>query len=197
MIIYAVIRTDTDEIVYIGQTIQSLCKRKAKHLSESRKGKGSILGAAIRKHTINVFKFTDIGDCKTQQELCNLEKHLIKTFKPRYNIQEGGKVGFTSWNKGVKEARPLVIENISKAARNRKRTKRGKYSKEAVANIRDAKLRNTEKPFLCHQNGKVYKNKVTAAKDLGIKPGGISVVLLTTTKNKSIKGYTFEYLKGN
>lgn len=194
MIIYAVVRKSNDEIVYVGQTTQTLAKRKGKHLSDARKGKGSVLGAAIRKHTINEFKFIKLETYYNQQELCKMEKHLIKVFKPRYNVQEGGKSNFTPWNKGRKETRPGVLKNISYGASSRKTTKRGKYSKKAVSNIRRAKLKNVEKPFLCHQNNKVYKNKVEAAQDLGIKAGGISAVLSPKTRNKSINGYTFTYL---
>lgn len=113
MIIYAVIRKSTDEIVYIGQTTQSLPKKKEKHLSESRKGRGSVLGAAIRKHTIVEFNFIELESCKNQQELCKMEKHLIKKFKPRYNVQEGGK----------KNSTPFLT------AKSRKKIKRDKYSK--------------------------------------------------------------------
>jgi group I intron endonuclease len=199
MIIYAVIKKTTDEIVYIGQTIQTLYKRKSKHLSDSRKGKGSVLGAAIRKHTINNFKFIELESHGTQAQLCAAEKHLIRTFKPKYNVQEGGKKSFTPWNKGKKETRPEVLEKISKSAKERKSPKRGKYKKSHIKNIRRAKLKNVEKEFKCLNNGKIYKNKVEAAQDLGIKAGGISAVLSNKTRNKTINGYTFVYTnnKGN
>lgn len=194
MIIYAVIRASTDEIVYIGQTTQRLANRKGKHLSEARKGRGSVLGAAIRKHSINEFKFIQLESCESQKDLCKMEKHLIKKFKPRYNVQEGGKESFTPWNKGKVESRKSVKENMSHSAKSRKRTKRGKYSHEATENIRKAKLKNVSIPFICHQNKKVYNNKVEAAQDLGIKAGGISAALSNKTRNKTHKGYSFSYI---
>ena len=100
---------------------------------------------------------------------------------------------------GINNIQPIwadqYFKNISNSAKSRARTKRGKYTDKAVRNIRNAKLKNVEKPFICHQNQKIYKNKVEAAEDLGIKPGGISAVLSETTRNKSIHGYTFEYLQ--
>ena len=195
MIIYAIIKLKTDEIVYIGQTIQTLSKRRSKHISDSYKGKGSILGAAIRKHGPKAFKWIELESCESQKDLCNQEKHLICKFKPNYNVQEGGKKSFTPWNKNKKEKRKDVLNNISKSAKARKgKFKRGSYSEEAVKNIRKAKLENVKKAFICNENGKVYQNKVEAAEDLGIKPGGISAVLNEYTRNKSIKGYTFNYI---
>ena len=194
MIIYAIIRIKTDEIVYIGQTIQTLAKRKGSHTHHARKGRGSVIGAAIRKHTEEAFKWIQLHSCSSQTELCKLEKHLISKFNPRYNCQEGGKKNFTPWNKGKKELRKEVLNNISKSAKARKgKFKRGKYSKKASKNIREAVTKSKARPFKCLQNNKVYQNKVEAARDLGIKPGGISAVLNKHTRNKTINGYSFEY----
>ena len=192
MIVYFVYRGK--EIVHIGQTVMTIPQRKGKALSEARKGRGSILGAAIRKHGEDSFRWAMVAEFHNQAECCRYEKEAIAKHKPQYNQQCGGKSGYEPWNKGKKETRPEVLRNISESAKSRKRTKRGSYSDEAKANIRLGKLKSSAKPFICLENGKVYQNKVDAAKDLGIPVGGISLVLMPTTSNKSYYGFHFEYL---
>lgn len=192
MIVYFVYKKK--EIVYIGQTVMTIPQRRGKSLSEARKGRGSVFGAAIRKHGESAFKWSIVAEFQNQAECCRYEKESIARHKPRYNQQSGGKKGFESWNKGRRETRPEVLEKISHSATNRKRTKRGSYKPEHVTKLRDAKLRSVAKPFRCLENGKVYQNKVEAAQDLGIPAGGISLVLMPTARNKSFHGYRFEYL---
>ena len=192
MIVYFVYKKK--EIVYIGQTVMTIPQRRGKALSEARKGRGSVFGAAIRKHGEDAFKWTIVAEFQNQAECCRYEKEAIARHKPRYNQQSGGKKGFEPWNKGHKETRPEVLKKIGKSAKARISPKRGKYSEQGVANIRNAKLKNVAKPFRCLENGKVYLNKVEAAQDLGIPAGGISLVLMPTARNKSFHGYRFEYL---
>jgi group I intron endonuclease len=142
MVIYLVFRKG--ECVYIGQTVSPLNNRKSAHFTHARKGRGSVFGAAIRKHGEESFAFVEYQQCETQKQLDYWEKRLIYEIKPRYNIQPGGKSTFESWNKGKKETRPEVLSNISNSAKTRKRTKRGPYSPKAVANIQAAKLKSVE-----------------------------------------------------
>lgn len=186
-----------NELVYIGQTVMSLAQRRGKHYSEARKGRGSIFGAGIRKHGEDKFTWSVVAEFETQKECCDYEKKAISHFKPRYNVQCGGKLSFEPWNKGKKENRSEVKARISKSAINRKRTKRGSYAEEHVTKIREAKLRNVARPFKCLNNGKVYQNKVEAAEDLKIPAAGISLVLMPSVRNKTYYGYRFEYLAQN
>ncbi len=195
MIIYFVFKND--EVVYIGQTVLTLAQRKGKHLSEARLGRGSVLGAGIRKHGEDAYEFKKHSIVFNQQDLDAAEKHYIKKYKPRYNVQEGGKTSFTPWNKGKKESRPEVLKSISESAKNRKRTKRGNYTPEHKANISKAnrnRVKENAVPFICHENNKTYWLKVDAAEDLGIDVRGISQVLNPSTRNVSHKGFTFSYL---
>ena len=191
MIIYFV-KKDS-ETVYIGQTCQPLANRKGKHFSEARKGRGSVFGAGIRKHGEEAFTFEIFKEVENQIECCELEKHLIGTLNPRYNMQEGGKLSFTAWNKGKKLSKK-ICKNLTKAAKTRKRTKRGKYSKEHTDKIGQASLKSSEKPFKCLNNGMIYLNKVTAGKNLGIDPRGITAVLCNSHRAKSYKGFQFHYV---
>lgn len=192
MVVYLVFKKG--ECVYIGQTKQSLTKRKSKHFCDARKGRGSVFGAAIRKHGEEAFAFVEFIKCSSQECLDRYEKELIAKHKPRYNMQTGGKKDFGAWNKGKKELRPEVLQNISNSAKNRKRTKRGQYSADHKAKIGKTTLERNKKPFICHQTGEVFFNKITCAKKMGINQRSLSVLLSKKTSLKSIKGFTFSYL---
>ena len=195
MMIYFV--SKDDEVVYVGQTIMTLAQRKGKHWSEARKGRGSVLGAGLRKHGQDAFEFKKHSLHFNQKDADEAERYYIKKYKARYNTQEGGKTGYTPWNKGKKETRPDVLKKISESARNGNRSKRGPATKEQIEARSEGwkkKKLETATPFKCHENGKVYWLKADAARDLKISPMGISAVLMPTHRMKSYKGYTFSYL---
>ena len=195
MILYVVHRDDT--LVYIGQTVLTLAQRRGKHLSEARLGRGAVLGAAIRKHGADKFVWSIHSIYYNQSDLCSAEKHYIAKYRPKYNIQEGGKLSFTPWNAGKKEERPEVIENIKKSARTRKRTPRGKYSEshtQAIADGTKARARILGKPFIHHQSGLIFTCKSDAGEALGLNPQRIRDVLSEKHPMKSYLGNTFSYL---
>lgn len=195
MIIYFVFKKD--EIVYIGQTVSTLQLRRGKHISEAKLGRGSVIGAGIRKHGEDAFEFKIHSTYYNQQDLCAAEKHYIAKYQPRYNVQEGGKFNFTPWNKGKKETRPEVLERQKDAYKKRIQPKRGPVSpdiKEKVADSRRKHLRETATPFICHQNGKTYWLKSDAAQELGLEAKSISCVLCPSHPMKTLKGYTFSYV---
>ena len=197
MIIYFV--TKADEIVYIGQTKQSLQIRKNNHISLSLRGGNSVLGAAIRKHGPEAFKWEKHSVYYNQVDLDAAEKHYIAKYTPRYNVAPGGQNGIEwSWNKGRKENRPEVLKHISESAHNRRPHKRGPATPEAIkarSDARTAKLRLRTRPFICHQNNKVYVLVIDAAKDLGIKANGIYAALNPNHKMQTYMGYSFSYLE--
>jgi len=194
MIIYFV--SKDDEVVYIGQTVMTLAQRKGKHLSEARHGRGSILGAAIRKHGEDAFVFKKHSVVYCQEDLDAAEKHYIKKYGPRYNIQKGGKKSFEPWNKGKKETRPEVLENMSKSAKTRKRTPR-EYTPEAKKAMQEGvrkHFRANGRPFVCHQTKQQFTSKADAGEALGINPQRVRDVLSEKHRMKSYKGYTFSYV---
>lgn len=174
-------------------------KRKKAHISLSLRGKNSVLGAAIRKHGPEAFTWTKHSVYYNQKDLDAAEKHFIAKYVPKYNVAPGGQNGIEwSWNKGRKETRPQVLQNISKGAKERRRSKRGPATPDAIkrrAEARTAKLRLRARKFICHQTGKVYVLVVDAAKDLGIKASGIYAVLHPKHNMKTYMGYTFSYLE--
>lgn len=197
MIIYFV--TKADEIVYIGQTRRGLEARKKQHISLALSGKGSVIGAAIRKHGVENFEWNKHCVYYNQKDLDSAEKFLISKYAPRYNVAPGGQFGIEwTWNKGKKETRPEVLKNISNSAKNRRRTIRGPATPEANkkrVEARTAKLKERSRSFICNETGKVYKLVVEAAKDMNITANGIYAVLNPKHRMKSYKGFTFKYLE--
>ncbi len=212
MIIYFVLQ-DT-EVVYIGQTKNSLDARRKQHERNAKVGKGYIIGAGLRKHGADKFKWYTHSVYYNQVDLDAAEKHLIAKYKPRYNINSGGEARGVSkhkgkipwnkgkkgtqvaWNKGKKETRPEVLVKIKAGAQNRDNSgkKITKEHKLALQKGRREKYLKTQSPFVCHENNKTYVLVVDAAKDLGIDPTGIYAVLNPDHTMKSYKGYTFSYL---
>lgn len=212
MIIYFVLMND--EVVYIGQTKLSLEKRRAQHEYNAKRGKGYIIGSGIRKHGADKFTWNIHSMYFHQRDLDSAEKHLIAKYKPKYNINLGGEArgqrkasGKPSWNKGAqglqkawnkgrKEDRIEVLNNIKESANNRISTLTMSVAhKEKIQEGRRRKYRETKKAFLCHQNNKTYALVVDAAKDLGISANGIYAVLNPNHKLKSYKGFTFSYIQ--
>lgn len=182
------------ELVYIGQTVQGFTKRWSSHLGDSRNNKGSVLGKAIRKHGEKKFYPYLLDIANSQAELCKLEKYYIALYKPRYNVQVGGKVGFVPWNKGRTEDRPEVIARISISAKNRKRTKRGKYSLEHCKKLSNAGKIRQAKAFKCNETNQVWNNKIDCANELNLNPKSLVVLLSGKTRLKTLKGFSFTYI---
>lgn len=87
MIIYAVYKFEK-ELVYIGLT-NNFEKRITEHRLHTSK-KNNVFGRAIKKHGFESFCFKILMCCFDRQGLVEMEKHFIKTLKPRYNMTNGG-----------------------------------------------------------------------------------------------------------
>ncbi len=99
-----------NELVYIGQTTMNVESRIYKHFNSAKVGRNlnMLIIRAIRKYGKEVFSWEVIKECKNQDELNNLEINLIKKYKPRYNIQLGGK------NSKLAESTKKKISEIQK-----------------------------------------------------------------------------------
>lgn len=86
--------------VYIGQTIRTMVRRKACHLSDARKGSNLCLHRAIRKYGAGNFTWEVIYRTDNFQDLNAAEAYLIAEYNSRikgYNVLAGGDnhIGFT------------------------------------------------------------------------------------------------------
>jgi len=85
---------------YIGQTIQTLDKRKTSHKSSAYNNSNYVFHSAIRKHGWNNFKWEVIKECGDKSQLDKIEFNCIKeynTLKPNgYNmtLYTGGNLGY-------------------------------------------------------------------------------------------------------
>jgi hypothetical protein len=192
VIVYVALRKRN--VVYVGQTVMRLSARRGKHFSVARKGGGSVFGAAIRKHGEKCFAFKEIAKCNSRDALNRWERRLIASMSPKYNLQDGGQDSFVPWNKGKKETRPEVLQNISNAARQRVCASRGSYSREHREKIGLATRMRTQKAFVCEQTGQSFLNQIDAAKAYGLNPKSLAVLLSGKTRLRSLGGYTFRYL---
>jgi group I intron endonuclease len=192
MLIYLVLRKG--EVVYVGQTVQNFANRRGSHFSHARKGRGSILGSAIREFGASEFEFFKYLECQSLEELDFWESKLIAELNPRYNVQPGGKLGnFEPWNKGKKMSEE-IREAYRKGAVNRKRTKRGSYSEEHKKKMSEGAKKKQQRPFECVQTGEIFLNKIDCAKKLNLNPSSLSVLLCRKSRLKTLKGLTFEYI---
>jgi hypothetical protein len=203
-----------NEIVYIGQTKLTLEKRRSQHEYNANRGKGYVIGSAIRKHGADKFSWNTHSIYYNQVDLDAAEKHYILKYKPKYNINLGGesrgvrkKDGLKpwnkgakglqkAWNKGLKEIRTEVLENIRSAAKTRDNSSRHitpDHRAKLVAGRRSA-YEEVASPFKCDQNGKTYLLVMDAARDLNIPANGIYAVLNPNSRLKSYRGFTFNYI---
>ena len=89
MIIYKVTNTINDK-VYIGQTKQTLTKRKHQH----KHNKNTAIGSAIRKYSQDSFIFEILEECSSYEHMNERENFWIKYYNciaPNgYNLVSGG-----------------------------------------------------------------------------------------------------------
>ena len=115
-------------------------------------------------------------------------------------------------NTGGRYFKKSAKANLEQSLRMKAEYKSGKklhwsklYTKEEVSlkiSLGDPGKSKRGKPavnktkILCHQNNVVYESQTEAARILGLKQGDIANVLSPKNKQKSTKGYTFEYFLG-
>jgi len=119
MIIYKV----TNEInnkIYIGQTVNSLDKRKSQHKADSNNKKKLIryFYLAINKYGFDCFQWEILTEAKNLEELNELEKYYIQLYdstnpQKGYNISKGG------LGRGNYEYSNETREKISKSLKDR------------------------------------------------------------------------------
>ena len=80
--------------VYVGQTCYSLARRKARHFTDARHGRGSVFHRAIRKHGESAFVFEVLVIGPAGRWMDALEIAAISAYgslvEQGYNVSEGG-----------------------------------------------------------------------------------------------------------
>lgn len=203
MIIYKVTNL-INKKVYIGQTIRPLNTRWKQHLRDS-KVIGFPIYRSIRKHGIDNFKVEEIDGANSQEELNYLETHYIHKYdslisKNGYNCNTGG-------NNCKLDRKTLDLLSIKqkevwnsigyreKMKEVRKTQSFKRYKKEFSVYIAIKITAGGNKSYT-YKKGKLvglWQNQKICAEDLDICKKSISACLINKNKNKTHKGYIFEY----
>lgn len=75
--------------IYIGQTINSIEKRKNQHINNANNGSTTIFHNAIRKYGIENFKYEVIQEAYSKEELNELEIYYINFYNSYYKNKKG------------------------------------------------------------------------------------------------------------
>jgi group I intron endonuclease len=78
--------------VYIGQTIQSLARRKSNHVTDTKRSNKHFPNA-IKKYGVDSFTWEILEECNSREELNSKEVFYIEKYNSRekgYNISKGG-----------------------------------------------------------------------------------------------------------
>lgn len=175
MIVYLATNTVNGK-QYVGQTIQSLPKRKSQHLYFSRvKTVTMALQHAIKKYSEDAFTWEIITECHSRDILNQAEKEYIElynTIAPNgYNLRKGGNsYGFSEESiqkmreAGIKNGErlkgiPLSLETRRKMSKVRKGRKFSEETKNKMSNARKGmKLsKETRKKMSEAKKGNTYR----------------------------------------
>lgn len=182
-LIYKVTNT-INEKVYIGQTTQTLHKRRTRHESGSRKKNTTIyFHRALKRHLLENFHWEILEYCNDKTELNDMEYHYIMSFdsyKHGYNQTLGGENSYGRictevTRKKMSKARkgvPLSKETVAKMS---ERFRGVKKSPEHVKNVARAKSEYWE---ITHPNGneEVIRNLSAFCRDHNISDRGMWLV---------------------
>ena len=214
MIIYKITNTKNGKI-YIGQTVQALNKRIAKHKQRMKSGAKMPLYCAFRKYGIESFTFEVIDTANNAEELNEKEIYWISYFNSihphGYNLTSGGSGTFNYHHtEADKERMSKLKDGVFNGENNPfygkhhtkeqiekwKRDRRGrKLSDEWKQNISKTRKRI---PIINIDTGEVFESARHVARHYGKNPdsgisGTIAKVCRKEPKYNTCMGYHFEY----
>ena len=214
MTIYKITNTQNGK-VYIGQTVQTLNQRIAKHKQRMRSGANMPLYCAFRKYGIESFTFEIIDTANSADELNEKEIYWISHFNSMhpngYNLTAGG-AGTFEYHHTQEDRKRMsrLKEGVFNGANNPfygkhhtpeqiekwKRERKGrKLSDEWKQNISKTRKRI---PIVNLDTGEVFESARHAARYYGKNPdsgvcNSIAKVCKKVPKYKTCMGYRFEY----
>lgn len=222
MVVYKIHNTINNKI-YVGITRQSLGIRWSQHKHNAFHKKSNLpLYKAMRKYGIENFVITVVDNCDTIENLQVKESEWLKKYEEAgditYNVKPGGELGGNGGaNKGLKwteeaKARHSIAmkkRNLTPWNKNTKgvmKANSGTFTKEKTAGNANPffgkkhkeetklaiKQKTKKRPIVCINTGIVYPSILEAKQTLNLDLGNLYKVL--TGKNKTIKGFKFEYL---
>ena len=139
--------------IYIGITTKGLRKRFKVHRDAAGQGRGSLIGAAIRKYGKNNLKFETILVCPSWEYAKEMERRCIAAFRPEYNLTAGGDGCL-----GYKHT-PASLKRLSEAHKGKKKPPRPPASEASIKRMSEARYRywartpHSRKSYYTAQNG--------------------------------------------
>lgn len=164
---------------YIGITSRGLAERRKHHLSMApTKRICPAFHAAIVKYGRDDFEWETMIDGLEQDEAVHLERFLISTMAPRYNVASGGLsgAGFAGYIRP-----PETIKRMRAAAK-----------KRGISNAtRTAAKAAQVKPIRCVETGTVFPDAHEAALAHGLARNSVYSLIYKGGKSK-LAGVSFE-----
>lgn len=154
--------------IYIGQTTQSLEIRWRQHCTDKRSGCRSLRNA-IKKYNKENFNLKTIAECKSLDEMNQLEPYYIKKFDTLspsgYNLRTGGDNSLLSEETKLKISESgKIVQNTPKVARKRNKALRIAMKRpETRKKMRDnhADFRGNNHPLYGKYHSKESKKKMS------------------------------------
>lgn len=169
---------------YIGQTIQTLHKRKLQHINSIKYKNSKCIAfvRAMKKYGVENFKWRIVDDAETLEELDQKESYWIEYYETTnpnkgYNLKGGGH------NPYLTEEVKKKIGNAQRGELNHMYGKTGKKNK-------------TSKPVICITTGKEYLSATECAKNM---PGFDLSKICSVCRGEryTYKKHIFRYLDSN
>jgi len=159
---------------YIGITSKGLARRRIEHVTKRSAGKRicPAFHAAIDKYGKDDFEWVCLIDGLDADEAAHLERFLISTMKPRYNVAAGGLSGsgFAGWKRS-----PETKARMSASAKARG------MSPTTMAARREALRQHVT----CIETGTVFRDGAEAAMAHGIKRNRVYECVRNKNINKA------------
>lgn len=180
--VYLIKERNSDKIIYVGLTKQTLHKRFIQHVARKKVSHGThyitLVQEELTLEQAIALEEMLINQYETRKEGLNISPKSINGYSNSHSEEQKRK--WSKERKGVKVSEEHAEKN--RVAR------LGKSNLDSHNKaISEAKSRR----IICLNNGKVYESARKAAKELGLQYSKISLVC--NGKRKHTKGYIFKF----
>jgi group I intron endonuclease len=199
---------------YVGISRGSLEERRARHLSDARRGRHGVFLAALRKHGAEAFRWETLGTFETVSDALVAEVALIAESKPEYNVAPGGQYGA---NTRSAEWRAAIAASVRKSWSNENRrilqslATRGKARwnsadrerlRQLAMRTKDAWLtgparlgpKAISRSVECLDDGLIYDSATAAARAYAVAKSALIELCLGQRGRKTVGGKRFRYV---
>ena len=194
---------------YIGISKRGLEIRRKRHIWTANSGRGSVIGAAIRKYGSENFVFRTLVICPDWEYAKNLEVSAIAVMKPEYNVTSGGDgaIGFRHTedhkvyiSKVLKGRRPFLGKKHSPETKEKMRqarisiwASRPRIKKPPKKRVyKPVEINKRKKSVILDNTGEIFPSVTAAATAVGLNR--CTVRFICQGKYKSRNGLLLRYL---